>query len=252
MSMKGVKSQISLIISGAILAVLLTAWTIPAEAGVSFLLDKTDYIENHPNQLVQNFDAGKVSPGVFETCSQPVDEFSSDDCFDPGDIFPGLAFAAAPINSTIIFLAGVNFAGQANPHNALGLGGGGAGTFDVLFEGGVNTAGLDIGCLSEDPTCNTLQTVRLIDADGVTIDSIQVKTDDFFSTFVGFDSTIPVAKVNISGPEAFSQGVDEVRFGQRASNIPTLSEWGMISAVIGLGLIGVFFAVRRKRAALNS
>ena len=36
--------------------------------------------------------------------------------------------------------------------------------------------------------------------------------------------------------------------GDIVRNIPTLSEWGMISAVIGLGLIGVFFAVRRKRA----
>lgn len=30
-------------------------------------------------------------------------------------------------------------------------------------------------------------------------------------------------------------------------DVPTLSEWGMISAAAGLGLIGVFFAVRRKR-----
>lgn len=30
--------------------------------------------------------------------------------------------------------------------------------------------------------------------------------------------------------------------------IPTLSEWGMISAAAGLGLIGVFFALRRRRA----
>ena len=32
-------------------------------------------------------------------------------------------------------------------------------------------------------------------------------------------------------------------------NIPTLSEWGMIAAAAGLGLIGVFFAVRRRREA---
>ncbi len=37
-----------------------------------------------------------------------------------------------------------------------------------------------------------------------------------------------------------------------AAHIPTLSEWGMISAVLGLGLIGVFFAIRRKRAVVNS
>jgi hypothetical protein len=31
------------------------------------------------------------------------------------------------------------------------------------------------------------------------------------------------------------------------TNVPTLSEWGMIAAAAGLGLIGVFFAVRRRR-----
>ncbi len=33
------------------------------------------------------------------------------------------------------------------------------------------------------------------------------------------------------------------------SNIPTLSQWGMIAAVAGLMMVGVFYAVRRKRAA---
>ncbi len=37
-----------------------------------------------------------------------------------------------------------------------------------------------------------------------------------------------------------------------ASNVPTLSQWGMISAAAGLVLIGVFFAMKRKRAAVNS
>lgn len=31
-------------------------------------------------------------------------------------------------------------------------------------------------------------------------------------------------------------------------NIPTLNEWGMIAAAAGLGLVGVLFAVRRRRA----
>ncbi|HET7290272.1 MAG TPA: hypothetical protein VFJ67_07510 [Thermodesulfobacteriota bacterium] len=34
---------------------------------------------------------------------------------------------------------------------------------------------------------------------------------------------------------------------QQISNIPALSEWGMIATAAGLALIGVFFAVRRKR-----
>ena len=34
------------------------------------------------------------------------------------------------------------------------------------------------------------------------------------------------------------------------SNIPTLSEWGMIAAAAGLALVGVFFAVRRRKAGV--
>lgn len=33
-----------------------------------------------------------------------------------------------------------------------------------------------------------------------------------------------------------------------ATNIPALSEWGMIAAAAGLGLVGVFFGVRRGKA----
>ena len=33
----------------------------------------------------------------------------------------------------------------------------------------------------------------------------------------------------------------------RIANIPTLSEWGMIAAAAGLAMIGVFFAIRKRR-----
>ena len=36
------------------------------------------------------------------------------------------------------------------------------------------------------------------------------------------------------------------------ANVPALSEWGMIAAAAGLGMIGVFFAVRRLRASKQS
>ena len=32
------------------------------------------------------------------------------------------------------------------------------------------------------------------------------------------------------------------------SAVPTLSEWGMIAAAAGLAMVGVFFAIRRKKA----
>ncbi len=51
--------------------------------------------------------------------------------------------------------------------------------------------------------------------------------------------------------DCLSQGFAECTFTNRAvSNIPTLSEWGVIAAAAGLILVGVFFAVRKRRAAI--
>lgn len=48
------------------------------------------------------------------------------------------------------------------------------------------------------------------------------------------------------GPSEITCTFTNVR-GSLATNIPTLSEWGMIAAAGGLALIGVFFALRKKK-----
>jgi len=70
--------------------------------------------------------------------------------------------------------------------------------------------------------------------------------------------------INFAG-ESFEKGEDSVTFtcddpGEfafaacaffnrvSADKIPTLSEWGMIAAAAGLGVVGVFFALRRRRS----
>ncbi len=52
--------------------------------------------------------------------------------------------------------------------------------------------------------------------------------------------------------ECIGPGLSNAAFSfinRQVAPIPTLSELGMISAAAGLGLIGLFFAVRRKRTA---
>lgn len=60
---------------------------------------------------------------------------------------------------------------------------------------------------------------------------------------ISFDWIVPEY---FSGP-AFCQ-LDNIYANGNHLGIPTLSEWGMIAAASGLGLIGVFFAVRRRNA----
>jgi len=46
-----------------------------------------------------------------------------------------------------------------------------------------------------------------------------------------------------------SDSFERVVYTASQTPIPTLSEWGMIAAAAGLILVGVFFVIRRKRAA---
>ena len=81
-----------------------------------------------------------------------------------------------------------------------------------------------------------------------------VAVTDFFDSFLGIRSIEPITRINLSNGNQliFFEGIDRIAFGPAGftANIPTLSEWGMISAAVGLGLVGVFFALRKRQAAV--
>jgi len=69
----------------------------------------------------------------------------------------------------------------------------------------------------------------------------------FDFTGIDFTTTENSATLECVSPSEFSLGFCVFFNRVSADKIPTLSEWGMIAAVAGLGLVGVFFAVRRRR-----
>ena len=84
------------------------------------------------------------------------------------------------------------------------------------------------------------------------IGSTQIDVSSLFDDFLGIESNVPIARINIAGPDLGPDSgvpaIEEVSFPQgQLTNVPTLSEWGMIAAAAGLMLVGVFFVVRRKR-----
>lgn len=92
----------------------------------------------------------------------------------------------------------------------------------------------------------------------LTFDSLEV-VEDFVpgwqldhvecETIVGITVTEIDGGIDLEcvGPNGGGGRCDFVNVPGVNANIPTLSEWGMIAAAAGLALIGVFFAVRRKR-----
>ncbi len=80
---------------------------------------------------------------------------------------------------------------------------------------------------------------------GWTLEDVECIHDGGFQVIkvengVEFECTIPFSSIECTF------------INKGPANVPTLSQWGMIAAAAGLVLVGVFFAIKRKRAAVNS
>jgi hypothetical protein len=87
----------------------------------------------------------------------------------------------------------------------------------------------------------TTVTVRELPKSGWTLDHVECEGEGM--TFVIADDGFSADCVS---PQE-EPGVCTFFNLRTTANIPTLSEWGMIAATVGLGLVGVFFAIRRRR-----
>lgn len=82
------------------------------------------------------------------------------------------------------------------------------------------------------------------DPDLIGYTPIEFNLTPFAGSTVRFRAAVVVTENplngSIDGVSCITQAIEK--------NIPTLGEWGMISAAFGLGLVGVLFALNRKKA----
>jgi hypothetical protein len=219
----------------------------PVLAQVTFTDNEAVFFTLNPNLAAQDFESGNAGPGSVVSCSKILNEDTNDACFSPGDILPGIEFSV-PLEDLAIVGQGFG----SNPFIVL-IPVFSSDSMDITFPGNtVNAVGMDLGCLLEGPgACSNNVFVRVYGAGDELIGTRLVAVTDFFDSFLGIRSVEPITRINISNGDQliFFEGIDRIAFGPAGftANIPTLSEWGMIAAAAGLGLVGVFFAVRRKR-----
>ena len=217
-----------------------------ARAQYEFTNDEAQFTTEYPGLAVQDFRGLGVIPGSDSNCTTPVNEFSDDACFSPGDVLPGIEFSAFPQGDIALLGAFV----ANNPFPALAT----DEFLDTLvigfLNGDVKQVGIDLCCFAKGGApCSETLNVNVFNEDDVQIGSTTVVATDECNSFLGISSDKFILRVELSGPDDIFPGVDKVLFGNRVGeNVPTLSEWGMLSAAAGLGLIGLFFVARRTRA----
>jgi len=217
-------------------------------AQVTFTNDEATFNANNPGLALQDFESGNVAPNSVMQCSAVVNENTSDGCFSPGDILPGIEFAQVPLGAHTLFIAGPGVEGNTfvvlfTDFNTDAM--------DITFPGNsVNTAGLVLGCLSEGPSCSDTLIISVFGTGDELIGSTQRAVTGQFDTFVGIRSSELVTRINVASlPGKGFESLGRISFGFRVANaIPTLSEWGMIVAAGGLVLVGALFMVYRRRA----
>lgn len=222
---------------------------VSANAQVTFTDDEAAFLAENPNLQFQDF-SGAPEP-LPQVCDNPATSNSNDGCFSPGRILEGIEFFVDPPSVNDMVLEPGNAFGDNNPPFVLvaNIGGLGA-SFDIVFTaGGINAVGFNAGCLSESGLCSTTVQVSVFGESGL-LGTTEILAATAFNTFLGINTVEPITEIVILDPnDDVIQGVLNVWFGEAAPRrIPTLSEWSMIAAAGGLGLAGLFFAVRRRRA----
>ena len=227
----------------------------PALAQVNFTTDESQFLAGNPGLQFQDF-IGTPNP-LSQVCDNPATSNSNDGCFSPGQILEGIEFLVDPgLSANALVLFEGDFFGNNNPPYVLASNVGGVGDdFDIIFTApNIRAVGFNAGCLSESSTCINGDTVRVSVFGGSgLLDTIEIPVTSAFDSFLGINTRDPITEISIlDGGVDTIQGVLNVWFGNAAPrNIPTLSEWGMIAAAAGLMMVGVFFAIRKRKASIN-
>lgn len=218
-----------------------------AGAQVEFTDSLEEFITRHPNSQIQVFSDALVAPGDAAECGPVIDADNTAPCFPPGSILPGIRFV-----SPLLAGVGENYNGAAGNDEPALVDGVEGGTFDILFTGApIIAAAIGPGCFTEGGPCQANATIRVFGNGDVLLGLTQLDVSSFFDDFLGIESSVPITRINISTPVGFFEGVDGVAFAEQLppTEIPTLSEWGMIAAVGVMLLAGAFYALRRRRIA---
>ncbi len=186
--------------------------------GVSFYYDRGVFDADYPGLPVEGYENGSMPDGTVDVVPHPLDEYSDNAYFDPGDILPGIQFWATNDHSgEEIAVLGTNFMGNPSKTAVANYF---SDSYHIVFNPPVQAAGMDLQEFMGSYSCQ----VDVYNADGVLLGS-DVTSCNEAGIFWGVASPMdPVAEIVITSLGGGAQGADNIAFGNMAGGIPWLSE----------------------------
>ncbi|MBU1950792.1 MAG: hypothetical protein KJ927_18910 [Candidatus Eisenbacteria bacterium] len=175
------------------------------EGSLIYFYQRAYFDEAFPGLQVEDFEEGNIGDGQILGCSQPLNEHTDNDCFEPGDILPGIEILTNNDHGGLeLALVGPDF--FYNPSKNIAV----TSCPDALIlefpDGRVNGLGLDlISYFTEE-----YFEIEIIGEDG-----FQAFTQAFAGNsgrFWGFASEVLISQVIITSPTDQSEAVDNIAF----------------------------------------
>jgi hypothetical protein len=210
--------------------------------GLTIFSDETQFNSICTSLPSEDFANTLVPPNSAVNCPSPLNSSSNNSCFTPGAVIDGFSLSGIPNGEdgslavvtptafgNVNVLVGADFFVDNNEF-----------TFD---NGGVSAVGVEIFALFGSPSTQ----VDIFGPGDILLGSINIETSSN-GVFFGVISDSPITRITFT---AYADLFTNLSFGDcEFANIPTLSEWGMIAAAAGLMIVGVFFAIRRRKTQI--
>lgn len=151
----------------------------------------------------EDFEEGNVASGQVANCADPVDSSSSDTCFSPGDIEPGMAVISSSGGGMALLGANV----LSNPSKVIGANFF-SDTTSVTFSNGERAVGMDVYVNLASEVLN----VNIFTTGDVLIGSTTVATSGSGAFFGVISDTDLITRIEIVSPSSAGELLDDVEY----------------------------------------
>jgi PKD repeat protein len=189
-----------------------------APENLSFYYDRGTFDADYPGLPVEGLENGSMPYGSVDSVPHPLDQYSSNAYFDPGDILPGIQFWASVTHlGDEIAVFGEQF--MSNPTKTAGPNYF-VDSYIIMFDPPVAAAGMDLQELMSATQCQ----VDVYDTNGYL--GSDISNCDATGVFWGVASDEnPITEIVVTSLGLGGEVVDNIAFGGEISvDIPWLSE----------------------------
>ena len=197
---------------------------------VTYYADRATFDADFPGLPVEGWENANVGPGAVVSFDGPLDEYTNNAYFSPGDVLPGIGLFAS---TTDIAVLGAGYLGYPS---IIAL----ANTFadynTLMFDPPVKAVGMDVVDLLGSSSCDIYaydQGLNLLASVNITIGQT--------ATFWGIHSDTPIGSIELHSTGG--EGADNIAFGAGAP-VP-VSNWALL---LGIAAILIFAVYRLRKA----